>query len=128
MSHILVWQMIKIDKELDKNWLYLQSCPYNSLLFFTFINDKKMSFCKGIFYMVSMNFCERPVVKNLNKVPKNSIVLLNLSCRNINVQKTLDYTLNYEISFLTLSSFLNLLHFHPSSTSIYLLLSIFFCQ
>lgn len=42
MFQILFWQMIKIDKKLDKNWLYLQSCLYNSLIFFTFINGKNV--------------------------------------------------------------------------------------
>ena len=54
--------------------------------------------------MVTTNFCKSLVVRNLEKnFHKLALYFWNLSCRNINAQKTLDYTLTYEISFLPLS-------------------------
>ena len=48
--------------------------------------------------MVAANFCERSVVKiSLKTQHKIALYFWNLSCRNINTQKMLNYTLSCEI-------------------------------
>ena len=54
-----------------------------------------------------------------NKFHKIALYFWNLSSRNINAQKMLNYTLSSEILFYSSSFCKIVLHFHTSSSSIY---------